>query len=107
MKITFDKNNVAETIRAKRIVSDMLRRGYALVVEVKRKGKTAYERIKAFDEARAEYIIADLDSEVAAEADKQVDSNIVTPPKRGRPPKTSRLPMQSTRATAIGRSAGG
>lgn len=33
-KISFDKNNPAERIRSARIVTDMLRRGYALLVEV-------------------------------------------------------------------------
>ena len=33
-KLTFDKNNPAECIRSARIVTDMLRRGYALLIEV-------------------------------------------------------------------------
>ena len=33
-KLSFDKNNPAEMIRSARIVTDMLRRGYALLVEV-------------------------------------------------------------------------
>jgi len=110
VKITFDKDNVSEAIRARRIVTDMLRRGYALVVEVDRGGVKAYERVQKFDEARGEYIIADLDSIAAEQADtKEAEEEISAPApavkKRSRPSKS--LPMESTRATAIGRSAGG
>lgn len=34
IRLAFDKNNPAECIRAARIVKDMLRRGFALLVEV-------------------------------------------------------------------------
>lgn len=60
-KLSFDPKNPAERIRAARIVKDMLRRGYALMVEVKRKGKKAYERVLEFREDTCEYIIADYD----------------------------------------------
>ena len=75
VKITFNNGDIQETIRARRIVTDMLRRGYALIVEVEREGRMAYERVQAFDEAKGEYIIADLDPappitvEVTATAD--------------------------------------
>lgn len=142
-KITFDKDNPQESIRARRIVTDMLRRGYALIVEVERGHEKKYERIQAFDEKRGEYIIADLDTDVARAADEQerkmeelktvyaadhaadpenvsavysaptpeavvgVVQGLTEPgsKKRGRP--TKRLPMETTRATAVGRSAGG
>lgn len=136
LKITFDKANPIETIRAKRIITDMLRRGYALVVEVERDGKVAYERAQSFDEKTGEYIVADFDSLRAA----KVDSAEPAPPTepltvtlKGRtqdpndPEKCScgakwrhqgtckgskrqtysRLPMETTKATGIGRSAGG
>ncbi len=65
MKLTFDKNNPAECIRAARIVKDMLRRGYALMCDSgKRDPKddsVIYTRVKEFDEATCEYIIADYD----------------------------------------------
>ncbi len=48
--LTFDKNNPAEAIRAGRIVTDMLRRGYALLVEVERDGEKCFERALDFDE---------------------------------------------------------
>jgi hypothetical protein len=72
IKLSFDKNNPAECIRAARIVKDMLRRGYAILVAVEQpNGTTAYQRIKEFREDTFEYIIADLDPEIAAAADAQ------------------------------------
>lgn len=61
-KLTFDKNNPTEMIRSARIVRDMLRRGYALLVEVDDgKGGRVYTRVHDFREDTGEYIIADLD----------------------------------------------
>ena len=65
-KITFDPKNPQDCIRAARIVKDMLKRGYALLVEVEG-GK--YQRVQAFDENTSEYIIADRDPEAATAAD--------------------------------------
>lgn len=66
-KLSFDPNNPAERIRAARIVRDMIRRGYALLVEV----DGVYVRATDFDEGKCEYIIADFDPVIAADADKQ------------------------------------
>jgi hypothetical protein len=152
MKITFDTGNIAETIRAKRIITDMLRRGYALVVEVERDGKRAYERAQGFDEKTGEYIIADF-APVEPVDDRRMGPQAETPDQRhertaavdnlvesatealagkGRTQDPNdatkcscgakwkhqgtckgvkrsyrRLPMETTKATGIGRSAGG
>jgi hypothetical protein len=130
-KLTFDKSNPAETIRAARIVGDMLRRGYALLVEVEQPdGSKAFQRVKRFDEATNEYIIADFDPSVAsyepiprgiapeipdeeagqAEADRPAETIAETPAPRprGRPRKDKRIPATGpTRAVAVARSAGG
>jgi len=71
-KLTFDKSNPAERIRAARIVRDMIRRGYALLIEVDDgKGGTVQVRATDFDENTCEYIIADFDPEITATADHQ------------------------------------
>lgn len=70
-KLSFDPRNPAERIRAARIVRDMIRRGYALLVEV---APGQYQRATDFDEARCEYIIADFDPVTAAEADSAEDA---------------------------------
>ena len=61
-KLTFDPTNPAEMIRSARIVRDMLRRGYALLVEVDDgKGGKGYRRVHDFEESTCSYIIADFE----------------------------------------------
>ena len=60
-KLTFDKSNPAEVIRAARIVKDMLRHGYALLVETEVDGVKKFTRAYDFDEDTCEYIIADFE----------------------------------------------
>lgn len=117
IKLSFDPANPAERIRAARIVKDMLRRGYALLVEREVDGKKAYQRAHDFDENTCEYILADFDPVAAAKADEEesADATDTDPaqareaahqkgtPRRGK----SRVPAESTRAVSVGRTAGG
>lgn len=122
VKISFDKSNVAEYIRAKRIVKDLIRRGYALLIEVDGK----YQRALSFDDNTDCYIIADFDPIQAAEADTQehaeteeVEAAAPAPsaaPKPevgikktggGRGKATRSVPASGTRGVAVPRSAGG
>lgn len=113
VRISFDKNDPAERIRAARIVTDMLRRGYALLVEVERRGKKSFQRAKAFREDTCEYIIADLDSS----ADEPEDTDGAENDESAREPKATskgrgkgrdvRVPAEKARAVAVARSAGG
>lgn len=122
-KLTFDKNNPAEVIRSGRIVRDMLRRGYALLVEVDdgKKGKS-YQRVKEFREDICAYIIADFDPIVAAEVDNaeaqgveaaaegasdEIAADPGGKPKGRRGPKTRAIPATGASGIAISRSAGG
>lgn len=69
-KLTFDRNNPAERIRAARIVKDMLRRGYALLIEIDDGSRNKrHRRALDFDENTCEYIIADFDPIVAQQRD--------------------------------------
>ena len=119
-KITFDPNNPAEMARSARIVEDMLRRGYALLVEVERNGEKAFERVREFRPESCEYIIADFDSEAAAVADAAEAENVVegegeatpaaTAPRARRTYKTRAtraIPASGARGVAVARSAGG
>lgn len=124
-KLSFDPNNPADMIRAARIVKDMVRRGYALLVQVGQheNGEPKYQRAYDFDEAKCEYIIADLDPVAAERADREENKpapapNAVqaedqagataaeTPRRRGRPP-TKRVHASTTRTVAVARTAGG
>lgn len=130
MRLSFDKANPAEAIRAKRVVKDMLRRGYALMVEVERNGEKCFERALDFDDKTDSYLVADFDPVTEEDRDamaaatrdaiwdKEKERGEVVAPeaetntpglrknagaKRGRKP----IAANSARAVAVGRSAGG
>lgn len=126
IKVSFDPSNPAERIRAARIVKDMLRRGYALLVDA---GDGKYVRAHDFDESCCCYIVADFDptsaqpeTEIAesdtgstsngtenskAETDHQeADGAPAAQRKRGRP-RLKKLAAESTHAVAVARTAGG
>jgi hypothetical protein len=113
-KLVFDPNNPQDSIRAARIVRDMLRRGYALLVDsgdVGPDGKPIYTRAKAFDEAKCEYIIADYDPESAEEEPNEPSTaESVGAPREEKPRRggrTKRVSAASVSAIAVPRSAGG
>jgi hypothetical protein len=112
--LSFDKANPSECIRASRIVKDMLRRGYALLVEV---APGQYRRAHDFDESIQSYIIADYDpsaeqqeisggKESASEAAAESTAPAAPKAKRRKAIKKA-LPAASVRAVAVGRTAGG
>jgi hypothetical protein len=127
-KLVFDKSNPAECIRSARIVKDMLRRGYALLIEVDDgKGGKIHTRARDFDEAVCEYIIADFDPETAAQADKAENERLQqkaaaespgqgnseeSPPEGPAPKRKRYIPEKRVSAhnvggVAVARSAGG
>lgn len=99
LKLTFDQTDPQEVVRTKRIVEDMLRRGYALFAEIKGKLRP----VKAFDEKTASYVIADGPL-YAGDTQEPSDPQINPPAKRGRPAK---IKASDTKVTAVPRSAGG
>lgn len=114
--VNFDKADAIETERARRMIQDMLKRGYALFVH-RPDGGTV--RVKRFDPKTDEYIVGtealyggdagkergDADSE----ADEAVTGETRAPGRRGRPkvPATRRVRMQEARTTGIAPTAGG
>ncbi len=91
-KITFDKDKPQEREYAARVVTDMLKRGYAIVVEI---AKGVYERVDAFDPDTCEYLIAGLPQEATAAPAR----------KRGRPRR--RVDASTTSGVAVPRAARG
>jgi hypothetical protein len=109
IKISFDTNNAGEAIRAKRIITEMMKRGYALLIEGKG-GK--YQRAKGFDAKVGEYIIADYDPtvEVEEEENEQSTETKTENTHRRNPelrPRDKRVPMEKTKAVAVAPSSGG
>lgn len=96
LKITYKEGDPIELDRAKRIIGDMLKRGYSLFVHGKDK---ALIRVKKFDSKHNVFIIADGPT-------VPVEALAAEPVKRGRP-MMRKMPMEKTHATVVGRSAGG
>lgn len=120
MKLTFDRSNPAECIRAARIVKDMLRRGYALLIETGRDddGRPAYSRVRDFDERACEYIIADFDPPCATDDDTEENRGTPVQPQKNeahaapsapvkRRGRLRRVHATSTSGVAVARTAGG
>jgi len=100
-KLTFDKKKPEEVKRAAAVVTDMLKRGFAILIEVgTRKGEPIYQRAKDFDPKTCEYII------VGAPDDADVETPSARRGRKGKAP-TRRVAANSTRAVGVARSAGG
>lgn len=115
VKLSFDKNNPAERARAAKIMTEMFKRGYAILIQVgeqKRNGRMEpiYQRAHGFDPETCEYIIAGGPDETIDIGDLVRSESVEPPAKRGpgRPRKSEvRVEASRTRAVAVGRSAGG
>lgn len=113
-KLSFDKNNRKELERAKRIVTDMLAKGYAILIEVGKDEKTGeplYRRARAFDPETVEYIIAgdpvsEADIELAVEQ-TPAEHKAATRARMVKKTRDSRVPADKTRAVAVAPVAGG
>lgn len=92
-KLSFDPEKPEELERTKRVVTDMLAMGYAIIV---RDGE-GWRRATGFDPNTCEYLIADVPQSVA-------QAQPVPKAKRGRP---RRVAAGSTKAVSVARSAGG
>lgn len=121
-KLSFDPKNPAERIRAARIVKDMLKRGYALLIQLP---DGSFTRCLDFNEEVCEYVIADFDPITAAEHDAQEEQEHEhqqgeasegtapataaqdAPRKPGRPRKVTSVPASGARAVAVAPTAGG
>lgn len=108
IKISFDTKNVSEAIRAKRIIKDMMRRGYSLLIQNE---DGTHTRALDFDETKGEYIIADYDNSQEEIVNEQIknEENWIKGGKEVKKPKASRkrVGMESATTYAVAPSAGG
>jgi len=108
-KLIFDTDKPVERERAARIITDMLRRGYAIMAYIgnNKDGEATYKRATGFDAATAEYLITGLSPEEETAIAEQL--GLQPPPKakgrRGR--RVTRVPAQSVPAIASARAARG
>lgn len=110
-KLSFDKNKPEEQKRAARIIGDMLKAGYTILVQVGEKdGEPLYQRAKGFDPETAEYIIAGDAPAIPSGIDMPEEEQAISEKRRGgRAParKYQRIAASETRAVGVARSAGG
>lgn len=101
--VSFDPDKPAEVERAKSIIEDMLKQGYAILVEVGEKdGKPLYQRAVGFDPKTCEYIVVGTPP-AAAEAERPARKKKAAAKRATR----RRVKAASTTATAVAKSAGG
>jgi hypothetical protein len=110
-KLSFDPKNPAEVERAAKIVKDMIRRGFALLIEVGRDDKgPLYRRAHDFDETTNEYIIAGTPGEAEDKIDEQEPASPLRKGRKGgarRKAAPVRVPAAKTNAVTVARTAGG
>ena len=106
LTLTFGPDDPVEVDRTKRMITDMLRRGYAIFVEV----EGVLRRAEEFDPVRGHYVVGDVPVKTTGSLQGTGEPSVVDRDQAGQATKTvkhRRVSMTSTRATAVGRSAGG
>ena len=109
-KLSFDPKNKGDLKRARETVTDMLKRGFCILVEAGRDEKgPLYRRVQRFDPKTDEYIIAGTPEEKPSNA-RAVPSG--TPPpetraRKGRKGPTVRVPAGRSTAVAVAPTSGG
>lgn len=111
INITFNNADADEVGRARQVISDMQKAGYAIMVQMPDK---SYQRIADFDPARNAYVVVVPQVEAAPLVEAVPDAEVL-PKRRGRKKGQRKgvgfdhvaLPVQQTRAVGIARSAGG
>lgn len=112
-KLTFDKSKPEERKRAAAVVADMLKRGFAILIQVGEKdGEPLYQRAKAFDPETCEYIIVGTPEEEdehheKASAPPAPHKAAIPSVREKRGGRRKRVAAESTTAVAVARSAGG
>lgn len=112
-KLSFDPKKPDEVKRSAAIITDMIRRGFVILIEVGKDEKgPIYRRVLEFDESEAEYIIA---GDAPAPAMENTDEQSSSPPPRsrkaakGKPrsPAKRRVKATGAKGVAVARTAGG
>lgn len=88
LKIEIDEDDPEGVAKARRIIEDMLERGYAIFIETARGPR----RVRRFMPKRMVYLIDDAPENPQSKAERN---------------RTREAPVSSSKATAVGRSAGG
>lgn len=96
IKISLDHNNPEDIENARKLIEEMLAKGYGLFVET----NNGLSRVRKFNPKRMTYVIVEFADEEPAEAP-------AAKPTKPRRTKQREVPVAGSRAKAIGRTAGG
>jgi hypothetical protein len=102
-EISFKGDDPEEVERSKLIITDMLRRGYTIMIEVQDEGIFHMKRVLDFDPKTTSYIVA---APPPADFVPETESSSDVAPRK-RKQNRRHVPAKDTRGVAIGRSAGG
>jgi len=108
-KLSFDPKNKGDLKRARETVTDMLKRGFCILVEAGRDERgPLYRRVQKFDPKTDEYIIAGTPEEKPVA--RSVPSGAPPPAPRGRKGRKEarvRVPAAKSTAVAVAPTSGG
>lgn len=96
IKLCWNANDPMEVERAKRVVEDMLKRGYALFIQDGEK----LIKVRKFDKKKGEYLIATNAQIDPVKAEKVTAA-------RPKDPPVEAVKMSKAKVVAVGRTAGG
>lgn len=99
LTVRFNREDPLELARGRRLVADMLKRGYALFVEV----EGVLRPVRRFDAKYDAYVIDQVADPKTTEPAPKTGTGRRGPYRR----MTQRVPATAAKATAIGRTAGG
>lgn len=98
IKISLDHNNPDDIENARKLIEEMLAKGYGLFVETDK----GLSRVRKFNPKRMTYVIVEF-----ADDDEPAEEPAAAKPKKPRKTKQREVPVAGSRAKAIGRTAGG
>lgn len=99
IQVTFNNHDDVETEKAIAMLVDMQKRGYAILVRLE---DGTYVRAVAIDATRQQYVIQTTDA-----VHTSVDDAAAAPVPEKRRGNKARVPIKTSRAVGVGRSAGG
>lgn len=101
LKFRFNKDDAEDTEKAKRVITDMLKRGYMLFVLVDGEQK----RVRQFDPEKEEYILEE--PEIIPEPQSPPSASSEPRMRTTRSEPKRRVSLRKARATGVGPTAGG
>ena len=102
ISITFNQHDTGERDKALRMLKDMQKRGYAILVRL---DDGTYTRALEIDETHGCYVIQEPEELPATPTGEAPPSDAPATKRRGRPRKS--VPIEKAHATGVARSAGG